>query len=56
MDRKSYHQHFFCKCIQGFEKKDPMIVIPYIAGMSEDIRRVCRKFSIREVQDSEGIT
>ena len=25
------------------------MVIPYVAGMSEDIRRVCRKFNIRVV-------
>jgi len=25
------------------------MVIPYMAGMSEDIRRVCRKFNIRVV-------
>ena len=27
----------------------PLVVIPYVAGMSEDIRRVCRKFNIRVV-------
>ena len=26
-----------------------MVVIPYVVGMSEDIRRVCRKFNIRVV-------
>ena len=31
------------------EEKGPLVVIPYIAGMSEDIRRVCRKFNIRVV-------
>ena len=31
------------------EEKGPLVVIPYIAGMSEDIRRVCRKFSIRVI-------
>ena len=25
------------------------MVIPYVAGMSEDIRHVCRKFNIRVV-------
>ena len=28
-------------------EKEPLVVIPYVAGMSEDIRRVCRKFNIR---------
>ena len=31
------------------EEKGPVVVIPYVAGMSEDIRRVCRKFNIRVV-------
>ena len=26
-----------------------MVVIPYVAGMIEDIRHVCRKFNIRVV-------
>ena len=30
-------------------EKEPLVVIPYVAGMSEDIRRVCRKFNIRAV-------
>ena len=30
-------------------EKEPLVVIPYVAGMSEDIRRVCRKFNIRVV-------
>ena len=30
-------------------EKGPLVVIPYVAGMSEDIRRVCRKFNIRVV-------
>ena len=28
------------------EEKGPLVVIPYVAGMSEDIRRVCRKFNV----------
>ena len=28
------------------QEKGPLMVIPYVAGMSEDIRRVCRKFNI----------
>ena len=28
---------------------DPMVVVPYVAGLSEDIRRVCRRFDIRMV-------
>ena len=31
------------------EEKEPLVVIPYVAGMSEDIRRVCRRFNIRVV-------
>ena len=29
------------------EERGPLVVIPYVAGMSEDIRHVCRKFNIR---------
>ena len=37
-------------CDEEQEKvKEPLVVIPYMAGMSEDIRRVCRKFNIRVV-------
>ena len=32
-------------CDEEQEKeKEPLVVIPYVAGMSEDIRRVCRMF------------
>ena len=31
------------------QEKGPLVVIPYVAGMSEDIRHVCRKFNIRVV-------
>ena len=31
------------------QEKGPLVVIPYVPGMSEDIRRVCRKFNIRIV-------
>ena len=31
------------------KERGPSVVIPYVAGMSEDIRRVCRKFNIRVV-------
>ena len=31
------------------EERGPLVVIPYVAGKSEDIRRVCRKFNIRVV-------
>ena len=31
------------------EERGPLVVIPYVVGMSEDIRRVCRKFNIRVV-------
>ena len=35
---------------EGQEReKEPLVVIPYVAGMSKDIRRVCRKFNIRVV-------
>ena len=29
------------------DKKSRIITIPYIAGMSEDIRRICRRFDIK---------
>ena len=35
------------------QEKGPLMVIPYVAGMSEDIRHVCRKFKIRVVFKSE---
>ena len=28
------------------QEKGPLVMIPYVAGMSEDIRRVCREFNI----------
>ena len=31
------------------EERGPLVVIPYVAGMSEDIRHVCRKFNLRVV-------
>ena len=31
------------------KEKEPLVVIPYVTGMSEDIRQVCRKFNIRVV-------
>ena len=31
------------------EKRGPLVVIPYLAGMSVDIMCVCRKFNIRVV-------
>ena len=31
------------------EEKGPLVVIPYVVGMSDNIRWVCRKFNIREV-------
>ena len=31
------------------QEKGPLVVIPYVVGMSEDIRCVCRKFNIRVV-------
>ena len=34
------------------EERGPLVVIPYVAGMSEDIRCVCRKFNIRVVFNS----
>ena len=34
------------------EEKEALVVIPYVAGMSEDIRHVCRKFIIRVVFQS----
>ena len=35
-------------CDEEQEKeKEPLVVIPYVAGMSEDIRRVCRMFNIK---------
>ena len=37
------------KRIHESVKMNLMVVIPYIAGRSEDIRRVCSKFNIRVV-------
>ena len=37
------------------EEKAPLVVIPNVAGISEDIRRVCRKFNIRVVFKSGRI-
>ena len=31
------------------EEREPLVVIQFVAGMSENIRRVCRKFNIRIV-------
>ena len=31
------------------EERGPLVVIPYVAGMSEDIRHVCREFNFRAV-------
>ena len=31
------------------EERGPLVVIPCVAGMSEDIRHICRKFNIRVV-------
>ena len=31
------------------EEKQPMVCIPHVAGLSEDIRRVCRWFGIRTI-------
>ena len=31
------------------QEKGPLVVMPYMAGMSEDIRHVCRKFNVRVV-------
>ena len=40
-------------CDEEQEKdKEPLVVIPYVAGMSENIRRVCRKLNIRVRADS----
>ena len=36
-------------CDEEQEERGPLVVITYVAGMSEDIRRVCRKFNIRVV-------
>ena len=27
--------------------RTPLVVLPYMAGVSEDIRRVCRRFNMR---------
>ena len=34
------------------EEKGPLVVVPYAAGISEDIRHVCRGFKIRIVLKS----
>ena len=31
------------------EDRPPLVMLPYVAGVSEDIRRVCRKFDMRVV-------
>ena len=31
------------------EERGPLVVIPYVAGLSEDVRCICRKFNIRVV-------
>ena len=31
------------------EERGPLVVIHYVAGISENIRRVCKKFNIRVV-------
>ena len=33
---------------EGQEERGPFVVVPYVAGMSEDIRHVRRKFNISE--------
>ena len=35
--------------VEQEEERGPLVVIPYVAGMSEDIRHICRKFNIRVV-------
>ena len=34
---------------KGQKEKGPLVVIPYGAGMSKDIKHVCKKFNIRVV-------
>ena len=31
------------------KEEEPMVVIPYVAGLSEDTRQVCSRFGIRTV-------
>ena len=31
------------------ETSTPLVVIPYVSGLSEDIRRICRRFGVRVV-------
>ena len=31
------------------ETSKPLVVIPYVSGLSEDIRRICRRFGVRVV-------
>ena len=41
-DTSSHHE-------EQKEERGPLVVMPCVAGMSEDIRRICRKFNIRVV-------
>ena len=45
------HEKRGCDEGEDSEKKDPMVVVHnlYVAGFSEDIRRVCRRFGIMMV-------
>ena len=40
---------------QEEDSAPPMVVIPYVSGLSEDIRRVCSRYDIRVVFRS-GLT
>ena len=46
------HEKRGCDEGEESEEKDPMVVVPYVSGLSEDIRRVCRRFGIRTVFQS----
>ena len=39
-----------CSCDEEQEEeRGPLVVIPYVAGMREDIRHICREFNIKAV-------
>jgi len=41
---------------QDMESRQPVMMIPYITGMNEDIRRVCRKFDIRRFSSPDRLS
>ena len=50
-----YPDHIIRSAARSRRKREPeetpkcMICIPYVSGVSEDIRRICRRYDIRAV-------